>query len=213
MTDLSIYAQLRREILSCDLAPGSKIFEQELAERLGVSKSPVREALLRLQEQNLVDVQPRSGYRVRPISISEAGEMYEMRFLYERACVMRAITHASDAAIASLKSHLLMKARLPIPGWIAANSRFHSALAEICGNGRLADAATKLNDQFDRFTFVSVTKLEQPPDFTRFNNDHLALVQAMQKRDKRRATAIVKNHIDASRDRTLQALAHPAIIP
>ena len=213
MTDLSVYAQLRREILSCDLAPGSKIFEQELAERFGVSKSPVREALLRLQEQNLVDVQPRSGYRVRAISRSEAGEMYEMRYLYERACVMRAIAHASDAAIASLEDHVMMKARQPISEWIAANRRFHAAIAEICGNGRLADAATKLIDQFDRFIFVSVTKLEQPPDFRRFNDDHLALVQAMRKRDKRRAAAIVKSHIDASRDRTLQALAHPAIIP
>ena len=213
MTDLSVYAQLRREILSCDLAPGSKIFEQELAERFGVSKSPVREALLRLQEQNLVDVQPRSGYRVRAISRSEAGEMYEMRYLYERACVMRAIAHASDAAIASLEDHVMMKAHLPISEWIAANRRFHSAIAEICGNGRLADATTKLIDQFDRFTFVSVTKLEQPPDFRRFNDDHLALVQAMRKRDKRRAAAIVKSHIDTSRDRTLQALAHPAIIP
>ena len=213
MTGLSVYTQLRREILSCDLAPGSKIFEQELADRLGVSKSPVREALLRLQEQNLVDVQPRSGYRVRPISLAEAGDMYEMRYLYERACVVRAISHASDAAIASLKDHLLTKARLPIPAWINANRRFHSALAEICGNGRLAEAAMKLNDQFDRFTFVSVSRLEQPPDFTRFNNDHMALVQAMQRRDKRCAAAIVKSHIDASRERTLQALASPAIVP
>jgi len=213
MTDISVYAQLRREILSCALAPGSKIFEQELAERFGVSKSPVREALLRLQEQNLVDVQPRSGYRVRPISLSEAEEMYEMRYLYERACVMRAIAHASDAALASLNDHVLTKARVPIPDWIEANRQFHSALARVCGNGRLADAATKLNDQFDRFTFVSVTRLDQPPDFTRFNNDHLALVQAMQKRDKRRAAAIVKSHIDASRERTLQVLTSPAIVP
>jgi DNA-binding GntR family transcriptional regulator len=213
MADISVYAQLRREILSCALAPGSKVFEQELAERFGVSKSPVREALLRLQEQNLVDVQPRSGYRVRPISLTEAGEMYEMRYLYERACVMRAITHASDAALASLHDHLLTKARVPIPEWIEANRRFHSSLASVCGNHRLADAATKLNDQFDRFTFVSVTRLDQPPDFTRFNNDHLALVRAMQKRDKRRAAAIVKSHIDASRERTFQALASPAIVP
>ena len=213
MTDISVYAQLRREILSCALAPGSKVFEQELAERFGVSKSPVREALLRLQEQNLVDVQPRSGYRVRPISLTEASEMYEMRYLYERACVMRAITHASDASLASLHDHLLTKARVPIPEWIEANRQFHSSLASVCGNQRLADAATKLNDQFDRFTFVSVTRLDQPPDFTRFNNDHLALVQAMQKRDKRRAAAIVKSHIDASRERTFQALASPAIVP
>src|SRR5690349_12807913 len=129
MTDISVYTQIRREILSCALAPGSKVFEQELAERFGVSKSPVREALLRLQEQNLVDVQPRSGYRVRPISLTEAGEMYEMRYLYERACVMRAITHASDAALASLNDHLLKKARVPTLEWIEANRQFHSSLA------------------------------------------------------------------------------------
>jgi len=213
MTENSVYTQLRRDILSCALAPGSRVFEQELAERFGVSKSPVREALLRLQEQNLVDVQARSGYRVRPISLTEASEMYEMRYLYERACVLRAISHASDADLASLKDRVLMKAHVPTAEWIEANRQFHSAICKVCGNERLADAATKLNDQFERFTFVSVTRLDQPPDFTRFNNDHLALVHAMQKRDKRRAAAIVKAHIDASRERTFQVLANPAVIP
>ncbi len=165
MTDLSVYARLRREILSCT-GTRPKIFEQELAERLGVSRRRCEKALLRLQEQNPVDVRPRSRISGPPHFNIGSGRRC-MRcdiFMSVVSVTMRAITHASDAAIASLKDHLLTKARLPIPEWIAANRRFHSALAEICcaASGRLAYAATKLNDQFDRFTFVSVTRLEQP---------------------------------------------------
>lgn len=213
MSATSVYDQIRGDILSCTLAPGLPIYEQELAQRLGVSKSPVREALLRLQEQNLVEVRPRSGYRVRPLSLVEAQEMYEMRLLYERACVTRAITHASDEQIATLEGCLTQDAHMPAPDWIALNRRFHSALATICGNARMADAATKLSDQFDRFTFVSVGRLPQPLDFSRFNNEHAEIVAALRARDKRRAVALVRQHIEASRQRTIQALANPAVVP
>jgi DNA-binding GntR family transcriptional regulator len=208
-----VYDQIRDDILSCKLAPGLAVYEQELAQRFGVSKSPVREALLRLQEQNLVEVRARSGYRVRPISLIEASEMYEMRLLFERACITRAITHASDEQVASLEVHLTKEAHLPAPDWIALNRCFHSALASICGNARMAEAAIKLNDQFDRFTYVSVGRLQQPLDFTRFNEEHSAIIEALRARDKRRAVAIVRSHIEASRLRTLQALANPAIVP
>lgn len=208
-----VYDQIRNDILSCKLAPGLAIYEQELAQRFGVSKSPVREALLRLQEQNLVEVRARSGYRVRPISLIEASEMYEMRLLYESACITRAITHASDDQIATLEDHLTKEPHLSAPGWIALNRRFHSALASICGNVRMADAAIKLNDQFDRFTFVSIGRLQQPLDFTRFSEEHAGIIEALRTRDKRRAVTIVRAHIEASRQRTLQALTNPAIVP
>ena len=97
-----VYARLRDAILSCALAPGAQIHEQALAAQYKVSKSPIRDALLRLQEQSLVEVLPRRGYRVRPISVADAVEMYEMRELLERACVARAIDHASDAQLRAL---------------------------------------------------------------------------------------------------------------
>ena len=74
-----------------------------------MSKSPVREALLRLQEQSLVEVQTRRGYRVRPISIVEAEEMYELRHLYERACLSRAVDHASDEQIRCLTELTMLR--------------------------------------------------------------------------------------------------------
>ena len=85
-----VYEQIRADILSCALVPGSAVYENELAQRYSVSKSPVRDALLRLQEHGLVEVLPRKGYRIRPISIADAHDLYEMRVLLEKASVRRA---------------------------------------------------------------------------------------------------------------------------
>ena len=76
------------------LRPGTQLQEKDLAEKYGVSKSPIRDALLRLQEQHLIEVLPRKGYRVTPIKMNEIGEMYEMRSILECSCVRRLIDEA-----------------------------------------------------------------------------------------------------------------------
>ena len=213
MSAATVFDRIRDDILSCKLAPGSAVYEQELAQKLGVSKSPVREALLRLQEQRLVEVRPRSGYRVRPVSFGEAGDMYEMRLLYERACIARAIDQATDGQIEGLRKHLTEDAQMATNAWLALNRAFHSGIAAIAGNARLADAADRLNEHFDRFTIVGVGLLQQPVDFTRFNEEHAAIVDALQARRKRAALSLITAHVEASRQRTLQALASPAVVP
>jgi DNA-binding GntR family transcriptional regulator len=209
----SIFEQLRKDIITCELAPGTAIYEQELAQRFGISKSPVRDALLRLQEQNLVEVRARSGYRIRPISIVDANEVYEMRQLYERACVSRAIKHASDQQIDDLQQYLTMESYMGMRDWIALNRRFHSALAAISGNALLADVADQLNDHVDRFTFVSLGRLRQPANFAQLNKQHAAIVAALRLRDKSTALSVLRSHIEKSRQRTMQALANSAVVP
>ena len=95
---VDVYERLRSEILACTLRPGTQLQEKDLAEKYGVSKSPIRDALLRLQEQHLIEVLPRKGYRVTPIKMNEIGEMYEMRSILECSCVRRLIDEADDAA-------------------------------------------------------------------------------------------------------------------
>ena len=97
-----VYEKIRADILSCALVPGSAVYENELAQRYSVSKSPVRDALLRLQEHGLVEVLPRKGYRRCPISIADAHDLYEMRVLLEKASVRRACDEASDDQLVSL---------------------------------------------------------------------------------------------------------------
>ena len=91
----NVYENLRSDILTCRLAPGDDMREQELAERYAVSRQPVREALLRLEREHLVTVQPRQGYRVNPISLSDARDVLRFRLALEPACVAEAIENAT----------------------------------------------------------------------------------------------------------------------
>src|SRR3569832_2877787 len=80
----NVYESLRADILNCRLAPGDDIREQDLASRYAVSRQPVREALLRLEREHLVTVQPRQGYRVNPISLSDARDLLRFRLALSR---------------------------------------------------------------------------------------------------------------------------------
>src|SRR5690606_30885126 len=98
----SVFQQLRADILSCALRPGSQLQERQLVERFQVSKSPIRDALLKLEEQNLIEVLPRKGYRVKPVSVADARELYELRQLLERECVSGLIEDAAPAVLSAL---------------------------------------------------------------------------------------------------------------
>ena len=95
----NVYESLRSDILTCHFMPGDDMREQDLAERYAVSRQPVREALLRLEREHLVTVQPRQGYRVNPISLTDARDLLRFRQALEPACVSEAIENASDATL------------------------------------------------------------------------------------------------------------------
>jgi DNA-binding GntR family transcriptional regulator len=208
-----VYERIRDEILSCALQPGARVHEQDLAQRFQVSKSPIRDALLRLQEQNLVDVLPRKGYRVRPISVADAVEMYEMRLLLERECALRLIDNASDETLASLDARRGVPKGNDLAKWIAYNRRFHLAIANACGNLRLARAAVDVIEQFDRLTYVSVRSADSTLGTGPFVDEHAEIVDALRRRDKRQTGMLVREHIETSRKRTLAAIANPIIVP
>src|SRR6201995_2556294 len=98
----NVYESLRSDILTCHFAPGDDMREQARAERSAVSRQPVREALLRLEREHLVTVQPRQGYRVNPISLSDARDLLRFRLALEPACVAEAIENAGAAALKGL---------------------------------------------------------------------------------------------------------------
>ena len=98
----NVYENLRSDILTCRLAPGDDMREQELAERYAVSRQPVREALLRLEREHLVTVQPRQGYRVNPISLADARDLLRFRLALEPACVAEAIENAPQDVLKAL---------------------------------------------------------------------------------------------------------------
>lgn len=216
-----VFHRLRRDVLTCVLRPGSQIQEKELAERYQVSKSPVRDALLRLQEQNLVEVLPRKGYRVKPISISEIREMYEMRQILERASVARLIEHASDAELKTLDGYRRLPAPdLDLESWVAHNREFHTRLAQLSGNSYLARAASETIAQFDRFIFAQFERAPYLHSDSKsaalvntFVAEHANLIDAMQRRDRRAALSLLQEHVESSEEMLLARIGTLSVVP
>ena len=199
-----ICGRLREEILTCRLPPGTELREQALAARLGVSKSPVREALLRLSQERLVSVRPRQGYRVTPISVAEAEQLLELRRLLELACVRAAAARATSAQLEALRQAAIFAG--DPHQFIVYNRRFHTVLASCCGNLRLADVATSAIAQTDRLVHVSLETFADR-DLARLVGEHGELADAVAVGDRRRAVRLMRLHLEAAEHRILDALA------
>jgi DNA-binding GntR family transcriptional regulator len=207
----TIYRLLRADILSCSLRPGSQIQERELIERFAVSKSPIRDALLKLEEQNLIEILPRKGYRVKPVSLTDARELYDMRVILERECASRAMDQ-SDEALKSLDAYRCGPDRADLTDWIVYNRHFHIAIADLCGNARLTAVARDVIEQFDRLTYTSVS-LTGPKGREEFVGEHVAMIDAIQHRDRRHALSLAKDHVEGAKRIVLETLEHPTIVP
>jgi DNA-binding GntR family transcriptional regulator len=183
--------------------------EQDLAERYAVSRQPVRDALLRLVREHLVTVQPRQGYRVNPISLSDARDLLRFRLALEPACVAEAIESASDAVLTSLDEFRRFSGNHE--DFIAYNRAFHTALAHASGNRRMAATLCDLIGQADRLVRVSIANL-RGHDPAKLVAEHVALIEAMQRRETRTASRIIKAHIAETEKRVLPALKRHAVI-
>ena len=212
----SVYQQLREDVLSCVLRPGALLQERDLAQRFAVSKSPVRDALLKLEAQGLIEVLPRRGYRVRQIDVRDVRDMYGLRLMLERECVQLLIERADAPALAALDAFRVPPEARDLPGWIGYNRAFHSAIAQGCGNARLARIACDMIEQFDRLTYVSVTEGDAPameaPALDAYVAEHGVIIDAIQHRNRRRAAALVREHIESSRRRVMAALQRASVI-
>jgi GntR family transcriptional regulator, rspAB operon transcriptional repressor len=205
----NVYESLRSDILTCHFAPGDDMREQDLAERYAVSRQPVREALLRLEREHLVTVQPRQGYRVNPISLADARDLLRFRLALEPACVNEAIENAGDEVLKSLNEFRRFAGNHE--DFIAYNRAFHCALADASGNRRMATALRDLIGQADRLVRVSVANLKGH-DPKKLVAEHVALIEAMQRREARTAVRLIKAHIGATEKRVLPALKRNAVI-
>jgi DNA-binding GntR family transcriptional regulator len=208
-----VYETLKSEILNCSLPPNSDLREQSLAQRFVVSKSPVREALLCLEQERLVTAIPRQGYRVAPISIEDAGEMFGLRKVLEAACAEAAAVGASDECLAALDAFRTLQGfggEASNDIVIAYNRAFHSAVCNASGNKRMARVAIDLIEQMERMVRYSVNTIEGPASSVLLE-EHGGIIDALQQRDRRTATRLIKQHISQAERRVINNLSHVAI--
>ncbi len=179
------YGELRRRILSNEMPAGAQYLEQTLADGLGMSRTPVREALIRLSDERLVEVRPRHGARVLPVSTTDMAEIYELLTSLEAIAAQRIAERGLEPA-QLLKIDGLVIAmqealeRDDLMAWAALDQDFHSTIVELSGNQRLTQVVAMFRDQAHR---ARMQTLRLRPKPTQSNRDHAGLVAAIRRRD------------------------------
>ena len=203
-----VLEEIRRAILTRELLPGQPLVEMELAQRLGVSKTPVREALKLLSGSGLVTFNPYKGASVRVVDQGLARDVYDVRMLLEPEAVRRSVL-AGDKA-------LLVRARTALDAARAAvasgekgqlslvNRTFHQALYQGCGNPLLISV---LDDLRDRAALISVVGWQNSPSWTQECEEHAVVLAAAEAGDADGAATLIRQHIQGFLDRILTAIA------
>jgi DNA-binding GntR family transcriptional regulator len=209
----NVYQALKRDILECKLPPNSDLREQVLAERFIVSKSPVREALVRLEHEHLITVAPRQGYRVAPLSIEDASETFGLRKVLESACADAAAANPSSTVLANLdqyRSFTPVEGEDPADTFIRYNREFHSAICMISGNVRLARITIDLIDQMERMIRMSVNSVPVGGRAVLLR-EHCDMIDAIQAGDRKAAIRLTKRHIGGAEKRVIAGLTYAAV--
>jgi DNA-binding GntR family transcriptional regulator len=207
-----VYRSLRHDILSCVLSPGQSLHEIDLAARFGLSKSPIRDALIRLEGDRLVKVAPRKGYRVAPVSLTDAEELFQFRSMIEEAAIRLALSSRTPQNLSTLDRFRDLKAWGGKGGFVIYNREFHIALAKLCPNRRIVAAAQDLIEQFDRLVITSVSVIDNR-NIDLLVDEHVAIIDAIQAHNGRRVARLLSEHIGRARKRVIKSLSQAAILP
>jgi len=178
--------------------------EQVLAKEFGVSRTPVREALHKLETDGLVAAEPRLGMRVRTLDYIEVMELYEVREVLERSVARIAANKATDVELLELKDIQadFEKAKNNARKMAPLNLRFHYALLQIAKNRFLTRSVESMQRTL---LILGPSTLHDPKRAASAIKEHRALIQAIEKRDEEKAEAIMSQHLlNAQRSRIRQ---------
>lgn len=191
-----VLAKLRDAILSGRFMPGQRLRERELVALMGVSRTPIREALRKLEMEGLVTTAPYKGPAVAVPTLAEARELFEVRAALEGLAVALLTERVDKATVARLRGHLATArqalARRSTAGLLRANNAFHDAVAAGCGN---ALVQTMLANLRARVILLRVESLSYPGRRARSLVEHRAILRAIARRQSSEARRLIEEHI------------------
>ena len=201
-------------ILAGELPAGSKLNEAAIAERLGVSRGPVREAFRALEESGLVRLEKNRGVFVRRIPIEEADEIYELRAVLDEFVGRRLAQSASPELVHELSGRVDRMERAAGKGdvetYLAENVAFHDRLVELAGNSKLLGMYRRLVNELHLFRHATLAQGGVLPVSTR---EHRAIVERIAAGQTAAAGRALYDHVMASRDRMHRAALPAAPSP
>jgi DNA-binding GntR family transcriptional regulator len=204
----SVYRALKSDIFDFRLLPGGRFSENEVASRTRVSRTPVREALFRLQREGYVQVHAKSGWSVRPLDFDLLDHLYDLRLVLETAAVQRLCAGNPRPALASLEKVWLVapRSRLTDGARVARlDEEFHSTLVEAAGNPELARVHHSITE---RIRIVRRLDFTHPERVVYTYLEHGQILRAVLARRSARAVQLLKNHIEGSKNEVRKISLH-----
>lgn len=215
------YARLREDIFDFRLVPGDRFSESEIAARLGMSRTPVRDALFRLQREGYFTVHFRSGWSVRPFDFEQFEHLYDLRMVLETAAVRRLCDMVDTPTEAAAEP--VQEAHDPLQDlrsfWMAPESQrladgkqvaqmdeaFHISLVEAAGNPEMARVHRGVTE---RIRVIRRLDFTQPYRVERTYDEHAQILQAITRRRADQAVMLLRTHIEASKAEVRKITVH-----
>jgi DNA-binding GntR family transcriptional regulator len=202
------YERLVADIRAGVLKPGDRLTETELAQRLGISRTPVREAVRQLESDGLVVHVPRAGAVVRTLDYAEITELYEMRAVLESTAARFAARAASDVELAELEAiNAEMAAASDTRMLFEANRQFHAVLLNAARNRFLVKSVEAVQKTL---LILGPSTMEEGGRASEAIAEHQRLLDALRERDCDAAEAVMRTHIEAAHRARLHQLRQAA---
>ncbi|NLY91489.1 MAG: GntR family transcriptional regulator [Firmicutes bacterium] len=202
-----VFEALREAIIKGQLAPGERLMEIQLAEELGVSRTPVREAIRKLELEGLVLMVPRKGAYVASFSMKDVVEVFEIRGALEGLAAALAAERITDEELEELERQLVKSSELinqaDLKGMVEVDTGFHQILYQASRNERLAQIINNLREQIQRFR---QTSLSFPGRMKLALEEHREIVDAISARDSDLARKLAQEHIENAENSMMQVI-------
>ncbi len=202
-----VFEALREAIITGHLAPGERLMELQLAEELGVSRTPVREAIRKLELEGLVHMIPRKGAYVATLSMKDIVEVFEIRGALEGLAAALAAESITDEELEELERHLVMAAEqignADLEGMVEVDTGFHQILYKASRNERLTQIISNLREQIQRYR---LTSLSYPGRMKIALEEHREIVDAVSARDPDLARKLAQEHIENAENSMMQVI-------
>ncbi len=191
-----VYQTLKRQIVNWELEPGTKISEKEVADKLKVSRTPVREAFLKLAQEELLGVFPQSGTIISQVDLQLVEEGRFVREQIERAIVIEACSTLDEEQLFQLETNMTMQKLCLEKGsyhrLFELDEEFHRLLFECCNKVRTWNMIRQMNSHFDR---LRILRLASNPDWDVVVSHHEAIFEHISNRDVEKAEEAITKHL------------------
>lgn len=205
-----LYRELKRQIVICTIAPGRSLSEKEICEEFSASRTPVREACRRLENERLIQIVPYRGYTVAPVTLQDFHNLHEMQLIIDPASAALAASRASTAQLKTLEKIALQSYK---PGssdsyytFLQTNFDFHIGISNATRNTHLIESTVAVQTRLMRFFYLIIS---MDAFSSVLMEEHHQIISALLARDSEKAREAAVNHVRQTNRRGTALFSNP----